>query len=95
MFKIIAVSYFVWVLLTSLVTFLLYGWDKRQARLQGRRIPEARLHGLAWAGGWPGALVGQAYFRHKTQKTIFKLVTWCAAIVHVGGVLAILYFQFS
>ena len=36
-------------------TFALYGWDKLQARRGGRRVSEARLHGLALLGGFAGA----------------------------------------
>ncbi|MFT5299733.1 MAG: uncharacterized membrane protein YsdA (DUF1294 family) [Mariniblastus sp.] len=90
--KIIALSYLVFVCLISVVTFLFYGWDKRQARKDGWRTPESKLHGLAFAGGWPGAMLGQNYFRHKTQKFSFKIMTWVAAAVHLAGFSSFLYF---
>ena len=69
------IGYPVLVCVMSVVAFLLYGWDKRQAKNDGWRVPEKRLHVLAFLGGWPGAMFGQNYFRHKTQKSEFKVLT--------------------
>ena len=80
-----ALIYTAIVLLISLITFVLYGWDKRQAKNDGWRVPEIRLHTLAFLGGWPGAMIGQNYFRHKTQKLSFKVMTWAAALFHLIG----------
>jgi len=78
----------------SLVTFVVYGFDKRRARLDGRRVPEKTMHLLAFLGGWPGALAGQRTFRHKTQKVSYQLLFWLCVFGHlalVGG--AIYLFQ--
>lgn len=68
--------------LVSLVCFGLYGYDKRQARQQGQRTPEKLLHACELAGGWPGALVAQQVFRHKTRKLSYQLVFWGIVLVH-------------
>jgi uncharacterized membrane protein YsdA (DUF1294 family)/cold shock CspA family protein len=60
----------------SAVTFSAYGFDKMAAERGARRTSEYALHMLALAGGWPGALVAQAYFRHKTRKQPFRTVFW-------------------
>lgn len=52
----------------SVVTGLVYGYDKWAAQTEGWRIPEATLHSLEFLGGWPGALIGQQVFRHKRRK---------------------------
>ena len=70
-------------LLSSLVSFILYGFDKRRARRDGQRVPEKRLHVLALLGGWPGAMLGQRLFRHKTVKTRFRIVFWLTVACHV------------
>ena len=57
--------------LLNLVTFLVYGWDKRQARVGGRRIPERRLLGLVLCGGVAGGWGGMLFWRHKTRKASF------------------------
>lgn len=66
----------IWYALVSLVTFAAYGWDKDRAGYSLGRMPEKNLHVLAVIGGWPGALPGQAFFRHKTRKASFRQVFW-------------------
>lgn len=75
-------AYLTLLLLASSVSFVLYGWDKRQARCGGRRIPEKTLHVAALLGGWPGAWAGQQVFRHKTQKVSFRIVFWLIVALH-------------
>lgn len=57
-----------WVLGISILTYAIYAWDKRQARLKGQREREAWLHFLELLGGWPGAFVAQRRLRHKSSK---------------------------
>ena len=76
--------YLVTILVMSVVTFFMYGWDKRQAKLDRWRTPEKSLHMLALLGGWPGAILAQRWFRHKTQKVSFQIVSWLIAALHVG-----------
>ena len=59
----------------------LYGADKSAAQKGRWRTRESVLHVLALIGGWPGALVAQRMFRHKTKKQPFQVVFWCT----VGG----------
>ncbi len=87
-------AYVVVAMVTSLVAFVVYGWDKRRARTNGRRVPEKTLHLLALLGGWPGALAGQKAFRHKTQKTGFQIVFWLIVLLHAGILSGIMYFWF-
>jgi uncharacterized membrane protein YsdA (DUF1294 family) len=76
--------YFWGTLLMSLVCFAAYGIDKRRANLQKRRIPEKQLHLMEILGGWPGAVLGQQMFRHKTIKMSFRLVLWAIIGLHVA-----------
>ncbi|HET7307540.1 MAG TPA: cold shock and DUF1294 domain-containing protein [Gammaproteobacteria bacterium] len=71
--------------LVSAVTFILYGSDKSAAQRGAWRIPEAHLHLAAVTGGWPGALIAQRVFRHKTKKQPFQLVFWCTVVANCGG----------
>jgi len=66
----------------SLVTVLLYWQDKHQARTAGWRTPEKVLHASELLGGWPGALVAQQLFRHKTRKVSYQVVFWIIVVVH-------------
>ena len=68
----------------SIVTFVVYGLDKRRAVNSGRRVPERTLHGLELLGGWPGALIAQAVFRHKRRKLSYMLVFLGIVGLHVG-----------
>jgi uncharacterized membrane protein YsdA (DUF1294 family) len=67
----------------SPVAFCVYGWDKWKAEREGRRVSEKTLHLLAIAGGWPGAVAGQQWFRHKTLKPFFRTVLLLTAVLHV------------
>ncbi len=68
------------------ITLLLYGYDKRQARTGGLRIPEAVLHLVALLGGSPAALVGQELFRHKTRKLAFRLILLGIFLLQAGAI---------
>lgn len=68
----------------SLATFCAYGLDKRAAHRRTSRIPEATLHVLSLLGGWPGALVAQALFRHKTWKQPFRAVFWFTVVANLA-----------
>ena len=70
-------------LVMSVVTFVAYGWDKRQAKLDRWRTPEKTLQGLALLGGWPGAILAQRFFRHKTKKVSFQIVFWAIVVLHL------------
>ncbi len=77
----------------SLLAFGFYLHDKRSALRRGWRTPEARLHLVELLGGWPGALIAQQAFRHKTRKLSFQLVFWLIVVVHQLAWLDYLYVQ--
>ena len=66
----------------SLVAFGLYWYDKQQARTGQWRTPENVLHGVEPLGGWPGALVAQQVFRHKTRKVSYQVFFWLIVALH-------------
>jgi uncharacterized membrane protein YsdA (DUF1294 family)/cold shock CspA family protein len=70
----------------SMALFLVYGLDKWAARKGQSRVAERTLHLLAC--GWPGALLGQQLFRHKTAKPSFLHWTW--AMVSLNLILVLL-----
>ncbi len=78
-----ALLYLGLVVLLSGVCLVAYGIDKQRAGAGERRIPEFTLQSLALFGGWPGALMGQRLFRHKTKKLSFQLVFWLAVVLHL------------
>ncbi|WP_460163921.1 DUF1294 domain-containing protein [Pseudomonas sp. S2_F03] len=66
----------------SVLAFFLYWSDKRKARADTWRTPENVLHAVELAGGWPGALLAQQVFRHKTRKVSFQLLFWLIVLLH-------------
>ncbi|MCE8019905.1 DUF1294 domain-containing protein [Halomonas sp. MCCC 1A11036] len=72
--------------LLSVSTFAIYGIDKAAAGKGRRRTPEATLLFVGLIGGWPGALIAQRLFRHKTRKQPFQAVFWCGVVVNCGVV---------
>jgi uncharacterized membrane protein YsdA (DUF1294 family) len=69
----------------STVSFLMYWRDKAAAQAGGRRTPESTLHLADLLGGWPGALIAQQQFRHKTAKTSFQVVFWITVAANVAA----------
>ncbi|HET6978988.1 MAG TPA: cold shock and DUF1294 domain-containing protein [Pyrinomonadaceae bacterium] len=69
----------------SVLTFIAYAIDKSAARRGARRTPEATLHLLAFACGWPGALLAQQFLRHKSIKPEFRVVFWSTVILNIAG----------
>ena len=78
-------------LMLSLLTLMLYAWDKRRARRGGWRVSEKQLHLVALLGGWPGALLAQHSLRHKTVKRKFRFVFWLTVIGHVALSVGVTY----
>jgi uncharacterized membrane protein YsdA (DUF1294 family) len=75
---------------SSALAFFAYFVDKSAAE-QGRwRTQEDTLHLLGLVGGWPGALVAQRLFRHKTRKPSFQVIFWGTVILNCGALARLL-----
>lgn len=70
-------------LVLSGVSYLMYLSDKAAAGRDTRRIPESNLHLADLLGGWPGALIAQQQFRHKTIKQSFQTVFWATVLLNL------------
>ena len=75
----------------SPICLAMYAIDKQRAGDQQDRIPERMLHLLALMGGWPGAVLAQRLFRHKTKKVAFRLVLWLIVALHLTLIVLGLY----
>ena len=71
----------------STITFLFYWLDKRAAKNEGQRTPESILQSLSLIGGWPGALLAQRTFKHKTAKKSFQTVFWIQVLLNTLGLI--------
>lgn len=81
-----------WFLLINVLTMSMYGADKMAARKGMRRVPEATLLVFGATGGWPGAIVGQQLFRHKTKKQPFKTYFFISVVVSIAATAALYHF---
>ena len=76
-------------LVASALAFLEYARDKAAA-VSGRwRVSEVRLLLLGFLGGWPGAIIAQQAFRHKTKKISFRTAFWSTVALNLAGLIAI------
>ncbi|MFZ2999353.1 MAG: DUF1294 domain-containing protein [Undibacterium umbellatum] len=66
----------------SIITLIMYGLDKAAAKRRESRISERALLLCGLACGWPGAMLAQRWFRHKTIKTSFRLAFTATVIVN-------------
>lgn len=78
-------------LVGSPITFVAYGIDKKAAKSNRRRIPEHILHSLELLGGWPGALIAQQHFHHKSRKLSYQIVFWLCVIINCGVIFWVLF----
>ncbi|MBY9067730.1 DUF1294 domain-containing protein [Hyphomonas sp. WL0036] len=78
--------------IASVVTFIGYGLDKRAAKQNEWRISETILLMLGLVGGWPGAIVAQELFRHKTKKLYFRTLFWMSVAINIAGFVQIAAF---
>lgn len=77
---------YIWLIVINIITFAVFGIDKKKA-IDGKfRIKELTLFVLSLLGGSLGGLIAMHTFHHKTRKWYFKfgipliLVAWVAMI---------------
>jgi uncharacterized membrane protein YsdA (DUF1294 family) len=75
-------------LLISLLTFFVYGFDKNAAQAGRWRTAESTLHLLSLVGGWPGAWCAQRLFHHKSRKARFMTGYWGTVLANIAAVAA-------
>lgn len=71
----------VWFGFTTLMAFVLFGYDKLKAGGTSDRVPERHLLVVSAMGGWLGGFLGMLVFRHKTAKVSFQLKFAVAFVV--------------
>ena len=82
----------VWLAVINLLTFIVYGADKRRARKGKWRVPEKTLFLLPLLGGSIGALLGMRVFHHKTKHWYFRFGIPAILLVQLAA--AFLYLRF-
>lgn len=69
----------------SFLLFVMYWIDKQAAQRGAQRTAENTLHLFELCCGWPGALLAQQAFRHKTRKVSYQLVFWLAVLINTSA----------
>ncbi len=80
-----------YLLVMTVATFAVCGFDKLAATKQMRRVPEKTLFLLAVFGGSIGMYAGMLTFRHKTQHWYFKF--GIPAIIILQVILGLLIYR--
>ena len=87
----IAMKYvYIWLVIINIITFFVFGIDKKKAIKGKFRISELTLFVLSLVGGSLGGLAGMYLFRHKTKKLYFKFGIPLILILHVFSLALIL-----
>jgi uncharacterized membrane protein YsdA (DUF1294 family) len=76
-------------LATTVISFILVGYDKYLARNKKRRIAENSLLLLALFGGSIGTSFGMWVFKHKTSKRSFLWKFWSIVLFQLLVVLVL------
>jgi uncharacterized membrane protein YsdA (DUF1294 family) len=82
---------YLYFLIVSLVSFILFGFDKYLARNHKRRIPESTFLAWCFIGGSVGARIGMWVFKHKTSKRSFLWKLYGVILFQLLIVLALYY----
>lgn len=72
-----------YLILINVITYYMFGEDKKRAKQQKWRIPESTLLLLALFGGAVGALLGMHNFHHKTRKWKFRILVPMCLVLHL------------
>jgi len=74
--------YLAYIVVMSVVAFLVFYQDKTNARRGRFRTRERTLHILSLAGGAFGGLLAMIIFKHKTRKHVFWVVQLVGITLH-------------
>lgn len=70
-------------MMTSILSFVLMAYDKRNAKKRKQRVPESSFVVLSLMGGGFGVLIAALIFSHKTIKKTFQIKVGSAILVHL------------
>jgi len=71
-------------ILWNIITFAMYGMDKRKAEKGKWRTSEAALIAVAFFMGGVGAFLGMTVLRHKTKHLKFRVLLPLALVLNIG-----------
>ncbi|WP_026651673.1 DUF1294 domain-containing protein [Butyrivibrio proteoclasticus] len=87
----------IYLITVNIIGFALMGIDKRRARRNAFRVPEATLFAIAIVGGSIGSILGMYIFKHKTKHWYFKFGMPIILVLQIALVVFLYYLpiQFS
>ena len=71
-------------LMINVISFSLYGLDKRRAKQGLWRVRERTLVGITWMMGGVGAWLAMRLFRHKTKHKAFTFSAVAASVCQLA-----------
>lgn len=91
----ILIIYVAWLLIFSIISFLLFIIDKKKAIKGAQRIKEKTLLESVVIGGAIGGFIGRIVARHKTNKSYFSFTIYLSLLIEiiVAVILVILLFK--
>ena len=81
---IIFITYLSYLIIMSIVAFLLFRRDKRLALENEIRIKEKTLLGVTILGGAVGAFLGRLINHHKTNKLYFSIIIYLGMLLELS-----------
>ena len=92
--QIVLLAYGGYLILLSLITFILYYADKKKAEKKKWRIPEKVLLLCSFLGGAFGGYPAMLLFRHKTkgEHWYFTFINILGLLIHIAALVAIAFF---
>lgn len=73
----------IYMVIMSIIGFVIMGIDKKKAIKRGWRIPERTLLLIAFMGGALGSFIGMHFFRHKTKHIKFVVLLPLALLLNI------------
>ncbi len=89
--QIILIVYAIYLVFMSVVSFFLFGNDKKKAENGKDRTKEKTLLFSAVYGGAIGAFIGRIVFHHKTDKKYFSIVIALSLLFQLVVLGALIY----
>ena len=81
----------IYLLIMNVIGFCSMGLDKRKARKNRWRIPEATLFAIALLGGSLGSVLGMHAFHHKTRHWYFRYGMPLILVLQLAAAAFIIY----
>ena len=84
--KIVQKAILIYIIFVNIAAFVVYTFDKYRSRVGASRISEKELYTFSLIGGFLGASLSMALFKHKTSKTSFLVKHILIMFVWIVGI---------